>query len=145
VPPEHRGTYLGLAHPAVVAHLQRTGVTAVELLPVAAIADEPPLLERGRHNYWGYATLGFLAPEARYATAPGREIEEFTAMVSALHAAGIEVIVDFVPNHTAEGGVGGTTLCYRGLDAPAYYSLGGAGTTPTSPAPATRSTPGRRR
>ncbi|WP_308257691.1 glycogen debranching protein GlgX [Pseudonocardia lacus] len=127
VPPEHRGTYLGLAHPAVIAHLQRTGVTAVELLPVAAIAEEPPLLERGRRNYWGYATLGFLAPEPDYATAPGREIEEFTAMVSALHAAGIEVIVDFVPNHTAEGGVGGTTLCYRGLDAPAYYSLGGAG------------------
>jgi len=123
VPPEHRGTYLGLAHPAVIEHLRRLGVTAVELLPVAAIADEPPLLERGRRNYWGYATLGFLAPTARYASQEGEEIAEFRAMVEALHAAGIEVILDIVPNHTAEGGIGGTTLCYRGLDAPAYYSL----------------------
>ncbi|MHA6617087.1 glycogen debranching protein GlgX [Pseudonocardia sp. DLS-67] len=123
VPPEHRGTYLGLAHPAVIEHLCRLGVTAVELMPVAAIADEPPLLERGRANYWGYATLGFLAPHAGYASRPGAEIEEFRAMVAALHAAGIEVILDLVPNHTAEGGVGGTTLSYRGLDAPAYYAL----------------------
>jgi len=123
VPPEHRGTYLGLAHPAVIEHLCRLGITAVELLPVAAVADEPPLLERGRSNYWGYATLGFLAPNARYASRPGAEVEEFRAMVAALHAAGIEVILDIVPNHTAEGGVGGTTLSYRGLDAPAYYSL----------------------
>jgi isoamylase len=128
VPPEHRGTYLGLAHPAVIEHLCRLGVTAVELLPVAASADEPPLLERGRPNYWGYATLGFLAPNARYASRPGAEIEEFRTMVAALHAAGIEVILDIVPNHTAEGGVGGTTLSYRGLDAPAYYSLRTDGT-----------------
>jgi isoamylase len=127
VPPEQRGTYLGLAHPAVVAHLRRMGVTAVELLPVMAIADEPPLLERGRANYWGYATLGFLAPHAGYASVPGAEVEEFRTMVGALHTAGIEVILDVVPNHTAEGGVGGTTLSYRGLDAPAYYSLGGNG------------------
>ncbi|MFC5238175.1 glycogen debranching protein GlgX [Pseudonocardia zijingensis] len=127
VPAEHRGTYLGLAHPAVIEHLRRLGVTAVELLPVAAIADEPPLLERGRTNYWGYATLGFLAPHAGYASAPGAEVEEFRTMVAALHAAGIEVILDIVPNHTAEGGVAGTTLSYRGLDAPAYYSLRGDG------------------
>ncbi|MBW0114720.1 glycogen debranching protein GlgX [Pseudonocardia abyssalis] len=127
VPPEHRGTYLGLAHPAVIAHLTRIGVTAVELLPVTSIADEPPLLERGLPNYWGYATLGFLAPHAGYASVPGAEVEEFATMVGALHAAGIEVILDIVPNHTAEGGVGGTTLSYRGLDAPAYYSLGGNG------------------
>jgi isoamylase len=127
VPPEHRGTYLGLAHPAVIAHLCRLGVTAVELLPVASIADEPPLLQRSRTNYWGYATLGFLAPHAGYASLPGAEVEEFRTMVAALHAAGIEVILDFVPNHTAEGGIGGTTLSYRGLDAPAYYSLGGNG------------------
>ncbi|MFD1532147.1 glycogen debranching protein GlgX [Pseudonocardia aurantiaca] len=127
VPPLHRGTYLGLAHPAVVQHLCRLGVTAVELMPVCAIADEPPLVEGGRTNYWGYATLGFLAPHAGYASVPGAEVEEFRTMVAALHAAGIEVILDFVPNHTAEGGVGGTTLSYRGLDAPAYYSLGGNG------------------
>ncbi|GAA2571042.1 glycogen debranching protein GlgX [Pseudonocardia hydrocarbonoxydans] len=127
VPPEHRGTYLGLAHPAVTGHLRRIGVTAVELLPVTSIADEPPLLERGMPNYWGYATLGFLAPHAGYASVPGAEVAEFAVMVEALHAAGIEVILDIVPNHTAEGGVGGTTLSYRGLDAPAYYSLGGNG------------------
>ncbi|MGQ0573112.1 MAG: glycogen debranching protein GlgX [Pseudonocardia sp.] len=127
VPPELRGTYLGLAHPAVVEHLRRIGVTAVELLPVAATADEPPLVERGLPNYWGYSTLAFLAPNGRYASAPGAEVEEFREMVATLHAAGIEVILDVVPNHTAEGGVAGTTLCYRGLDAPAYYSLGGGG------------------
>ncbi|MGE0298102.1 MAG: glycogen debranching protein GlgX [Pseudonocardia sp.] len=127
VPPAQRGTYLGLAHPAVVEHLSRIGVTAVELLPVAAGATEPPLLERGRVNYWGYSTLGFLAPDARFASVPGAEVAEFRAMVEALHVAGIEVILDVVPNHTAEGGVAGTTLCYRGLDAPAYYSLGGGG------------------
>ncbi|MHA6796089.1 glycogen debranching protein GlgX [Pseudonocardia bannensis] len=127
VPPQHRGTYLGLAHPAVIEHLRRIGVTAVELLPVASIADEPSLLERGATNYWGYSTLGFLAPHAGYASVPGAELTEFRTMVDALHAAGIEVILDMVPNHTAEGGVGGTTLSYRGLDARSYYSLGGSG------------------
>ncbi|MDN5748132.1 MAG: glycogen debranching protein GlgX, partial [Pseudonocardia sp.] len=127
VPMQQRGTYLGLAHPAVLAHLTRIGVTAVELLPVNSIADEPSLVERGLCNYWGYATLGFLAPHAGYASVPGAEVEEFATMVAALHAAGIEVILDIVPNHTAEGGVAGTTLSYRGLDAPAYYSLGGNG------------------
>ncbi|WP_084796203.1 glycogen debranching protein GlgX [Pseudonocardia asaccharolytica] len=123
VPPQQRGSYLGLAHPAVIAHLQRIGVTSVELLPVAAIVDEPPLLDRGAPNYWGYSTLGFMAPHAGYASVPGAELTEFAAMVEALHAAGIEVILDMVPNHTCEGGVAGTTLCYRGLDARAYYSL----------------------
>ncbi|TCK20785.1 glycogen debranching protein GlgX [Pseudonocardia endophytica] len=127
VPPQDRGTYRGLAHPAVVEHLARIGVTAVELLPVTAIADEPPLLERGAVNYWGYSTLGFLAPHAGYASVPGQECTEFRSMVDTLHAAGIEVILDIVPNHTCEGGVGGTTLSFRGLDAPAYYSLGGNG------------------
>jgi len=127
VPPEQRGTYLGLAHPAVIAHLKRIGTTAVELLPVASIADEPPLLERGAPNYWGYSTLGFMAPHAGYASVPGAEVTEFVTMVDALHAAGIEVILDMVPNHTCEGGVGGSTLSYRGLDARAYYSLGGNG------------------
>lgn len=127
VPPEHRGTYLGLAHPAVIAHLKRIGTTAVELLPVASIAAEPSLLERAAPNYWGYSTLGFMAPHAGYASVPGAEVAEFAAMVDALHAAGIEVILDMVPNHTCEGGVGGTTLSYRGLDARSYYSLGGNG------------------
>jgi glycogen operon protein len=116
-----------MAHPAVIEHLKRLGVTSVELLPVTSIADEPPLLARGVTNYWGYATLGFLAPHAGYASVQGAEMTEFRTMVAALHAAGIEVILDIVPNHTAEGGVGGTTLSYRGLDAPAYYSLGGNG------------------
>ena len=125
VPPEQRGTYLGLAHPAVVAHLRRIGVTAVELLPVTATLDEPPLLDRGVTNFWGYSTLGFFAPNPGYSSVPGAEVEEFRAMVDALHAAGIEVLLDVVPNHTCEGGVDGTTISFRGLDAPAYYSLRG--------------------
>jgi isoamylase len=125
VPLEQRGTYLGLAHPAVVAHLHRIGATAVELLPVTAIADEPALVERDRPNFWGYSTLGFFAPHPGYASVPGAEVEEFRAMVDALHAAGIEVLLDVVPNHTCEGGVDGTTVSFRGLDAPAYYCLRG--------------------
>jgi len=121
VPPEHRGSYLGLAHPAVTEHLVRLGVTTVELLPVQTIGDEPALLHRGRHNYWGYSTLGFLAPHARYAAVPGNEIAEFRTMVDALHAAGIEVVLDVVYNHTCEGNVTGPTLSFRGLDGPAYY------------------------
>jgi glycogen operon protein len=123
VPANQRGTYLGLTHPAVLDHLVRLGVTAVELLPVHTFVDEPPLLRTGRRNYWGYASLGFLAPHEAYATEPGREVAEFATMVAALHAAGIEVILDVVFNHTGEGGVAGPTLSYRGLDAPAYYVL----------------------
>ncbi|HWE92202.1 MAG TPA: glycogen debranching protein GlgX [Pseudonocardiaceae bacterium] len=121
VPRRLRGTYLGLAHSAVIEYLHGLGVTAVELMPVMAFADEPWLTSMGRHNYWGYSPLGFLAPHAGYATRPGREVEEFRAMVAALHAAGIEVIVDVVFNHTCEGGGDGPTLCYRGLDSAAYY------------------------
>ncbi len=123
VPAHQRGTYLGLTHPSVIDHLVRLGVTAVELMPVHSFVDEPPLLRTGRHNYWGYATLGFLAPHEGYASEPGREIAEFRTMVAALHAAGIEVILDVVFNHTGEGGVAGPTLSMRGLDAPAYYVL----------------------
>jgi glycogen operon protein len=123
VPAAQRGTYLGLAHPAVIRHLQRIGVTAVELLPVTAFADEPALLRRHRRNYWGYSPLAFHAPHPGYASVPGAEVAEFRAMVAALHRAGIEVILDLVPNHTCEGAVDGTTLSYRGLDAPAYYLL----------------------
>jgi glycogen operon protein len=121
IPAAVRGTYLGLAHPAAVEHLVRLGVTTVELLPVHSFADEPGLIRTGRHNYWGYSPLGYLAPHAGYASEPGREIEEFRTMVAALHAAGIEVIVDVVFNHTCEGGLTGPTLSMRGLDAPAYY------------------------
>jgi glycogen operon protein len=121
IPAAVRGTYLGLAHPAAVEHLVRLGVTTVELLPVHSFADEPALIRTGRHNYWGYSPLGYFAPHAGYASEPGREIEEFRTMVAALHAAGIEVILDVVFNHTCEGGLSGPTLSFRGLDAPAYY------------------------
>jgi glycogen operon protein len=124
IPAQMRGTYLGLAHPAAIEHLVRLGVTAVELLPVHSFADEPSLIRAGKHNYWGYSPLGYLAPHAGYASEPGREIEEFRTMVAALHAFGIEVIVDVVFNHTCEGGPGGPTLSFRGLDASAYYLHG---------------------
>jgi glycogen operon protein len=121
VPEALRGTYLGLAHPSVIEHLIRLGVTAVELLPVQTFSDEPSLVRDGRHNYWGYSPLGFFAPHAGYASEPGREVEEFRTMVAALHAANIEVIVDVVYNHTCEGGPDGPTLSFRGYEAPAYY------------------------
>jgi isoamylase len=121
LPASLRGTYLGMAHPVVIEHLLRLGVTTVELLPVQAFCDEPALLRRGRHNYWGYSPLGYFAPHSGYASEPGREIEEFRTMVAALHAANIEVLVDVVYNHTCEGGPDGPTLSFRGLDAPAYY------------------------
>ncbi len=132
VPPEHRGTYLGLAHPAVTSYLTSLGVTTVELLPVCAFCPEPALLRAGLPNYWGYAPLALLAVHPGYAAVPGAEVAEFRTMVAALHAAGIEVIVDVVANHTCEGDVGGPTLAYRGLDAPAYYlehDLTGCGNT----------------
>ncbi|WP_158843339.1 glycogen debranching protein GlgX [Saccharothrix deserti] len=129
VPEHQRGTYLGLAHPAVVEHLVRLGVTSVELLPVHAFTDEPSLIRAGRHNYWGYSPLSYFAPHPGYASEPGHEVEEFRTMVSALHAVGIEVIIDVVFNHTCEGGPEGPTLCYRGFDAPGYYlHIEGGGT-----------------
>ncbi len=124
VPAELRGTYGGVAHPAVVEHLRHLGVTTLELLPVFANAPEPSLMSRGRRNHWGYSTLAYLAPEPRYAAVAGEEIAEFRAMVDALHAAGLEVVLDVVFNHTCEGGVGGPSLSWRGLDAPSWYQLG---------------------
>jgi isoamylase len=121
VPPEHRGTYLGLAHPAVISYLTGLGVTAVELLPVSAFCPEPALLRTGLSNYWGYSPLALLAVHPGYAAVPGAEVAEFRTMVAALHADGIEVIVDVVANHTCEGDLDGPILTYRGLDAPAYY------------------------
>jgi glycogen operon protein len=123
VPEQLRGTYLGLAHPAVVDHLLRLGVTTVELLPVTQFVSEAHLLRRGMRNAWGYNTLGHLAPHEGYATAPGRQVEEFRALVDALHAAGLEVWLDVVLNHTAEGGAGGPTLCWRGFDEAGSYRM----------------------
>ncbi|OBA74195.1 glycogen debranching enzyme GlgX [Mycobacterium sp. 1554424.7] len=128
IPQELRGTYAGLAHEAALQHLIDLGVTAVELLPVHRSVPEQFLVDRGLTNYWGYNTIGFFAPHPNYSAAAragqsGGEVEEFHAMVDALHGAGLEVILDVVFNHTAEGGAGGPTLCFRGLDNPAYYRL----------------------
>jgi isoamylase len=121
VPPELRGTYAGIATAPVIDHLLRMGVTAVELMPVHTFVDDRHLLERGRRNYWGYNTIGFFAPDMRY-SATGR-ISEFKTMVKTLHSAGIEVILDVVYNHTAEGNQMGPTLSFRGVDNASYYRL----------------------
>jgi isoamylase len=125
VPPSQRGTYAGLAHPSVTGHLRRIGVTAIELMPVHQFVAEEALAERGLTNYWGYNTIGFLAPHNRYASSGqrGEQVGEFKAMVKALHDAGIEVILDVVYNHTAEGDHMGPTLSFRGIDNAAYYRL----------------------
>ncbi|HET7095466.1 MAG TPA: glycogen debranching protein GlgX, partial [Thermomicrobiales bacterium] len=125
MPPELRGSYLGLAQPATIEHLRRLGVTAVELLPVHEFVSEAFLIGHGLTNYWGYNTLGFFAPDARYASLrPGADpVREFKAMVKALHAAGLEVILDVVYNHTAEGNHLGPTLSFKGIDNLTYYRL----------------------
>ncbi len=123
VAPELRGTYLGLASPPILAHLRRLGVTSVELMPIHEHVDEWSIVARGKTNYWGYSTLGFFAPDQRFATRPGRQVREFKEMVKALHRAGIEVVLDVVYNHTCEGDELGPTLSLRGLDNPAYYRL----------------------
>ena len=128
VPEPLRGTYAGLAHEAVTGHLTKLGVTAVELLPVHQHVPEEFLLQRGLTNYWGYNTIGYFAPHHAYSAAvragqPGGQLGEFKDMVRTLHQAGLEVILDVVFNHTCEGGPGGPTLCFRGLDNPAYYRL----------------------
>jgi glycogen operon protein len=121
IPSHLRGSYLGLGHPAMIEHLTSLGVTTVELLPVHAHADEPMLAAAGRHNYWGYSTLSYFAVHPAYASTPGAELTEFAQMVDALHAAGLEVVLDVVYNHTCEGGPGRpVTLSWRGL-AGAYY------------------------
>ncbi|QNE74826.1 glycogen debranching protein GlgX [Streptomyces finlayi] len=125
IPPELRGTYAGLAHPAAVGHLKRLGVTAVELLPVHQFAHEDHLLSRGLHNYWGYNSIGYFAPHADYSASgtAGQQVGEFKRMVHALHDAGIEVILDVVYNHTAEAGELGPMLSLRGIDNRGYYRL----------------------
>jgi glycogen operon protein len=121
VPKELRGTYRGLAAPAMIEHLHKLGVTAIELLPIHSYLDERHLLEHGRRNYWGYNSLSFFAPEQRYAADNVRNA--FRSTVAELHSAGIEVILDVVYNHTCEGNHLGPTLCYKGIDNAAYYWL----------------------
>jgi isoamylase len=125
VPEAERGTYLGMSHPAVIEHLRGLGVTAVELMPVHQFVTDAFLAERGLANYWGYNTIGFFAPHNAYAFSGsrGEQVQEFKSMVRALHQAGIEVILDVVYNHTAEGNHLGPTLSFRGIDNAAYYRL----------------------
>jgi isoamylase len=125
IPPAQRGTYAGMAHPAALEYLTRLGVTAVELLPVHQFVHDAHLVQRGLRNYWGYNSIGFLAPHNEYAAAGhrGEQVAEFKAMVRALHQAGIEVILDVVYNHTAEGNHLGPVLSLKGIDNAAYYRL----------------------
>src|SRR6266496_3660938 len=125
IPEQLRGTYAGLGHPAAVEYLRSLGITAVELMPIHQFVSEPAAQQRGMRNYWGYNSLGYFAPHAGYALAsdPGEVVREFKAMVRSLHAAGIEVILDVVYNHTCEGGPGGPILSFRGIDNRAYYRL----------------------
>ncbi|MBO1757766.1 glycogen debranching protein GlgX [Dermacoccus nishinomiyaensis] len=125
VPEEIRGTYAAIGHPAIVQHLVDLGVTAIELMPVHQFVQDTTLVEKGLTNYWGYNTIGFLAPHNAYSASGerGQQVTEFKAMVKALHEAGIEVILDVVYNHTAEGNENGPTLSFRGLDNENYYRL----------------------
>ena len=127
LPAEVRGTYSGLAHPYSIEYLKRLGVTSVELMPVHQFIHDGHLLDRGLRNYWGYNTLSFFAPHNDYASrdTPSSAVAEFKQMVKSLHRAGIEVILDVVYNHTAEGDHRGPTLSLRGIDNPAYYRLSG--------------------
>jgi len=125
VPEELRGTYSGMSHPAVIQHLVDLGVTAVELMPVHQFVNDPHLQEKGLSNYWGYNSIGFFAPHNGYAAfgTRGEQVQEFKILVKALHEAGIEVILDVVYNHTAEGNHLGPTLSFRGIDNASYYRL----------------------
>ncbi len=125
VPEDQRGTYSGVAHPAVIEHLKKLGVTAIELMPVHQFVQDNTLLDKGLSNYWGYNTIGFFAPHNGYGATGdlGQQVQEFKAMVRALHRADIEVILDVVYNHTAEGNHLGPTLSFRGIDNAAYYRL----------------------
>jgi isoamylase len=125
IPDDVRGTYSGLAHPAMIAHLKNLGVTAIELMPVHQFVNDSTLVDKGLSNYWGYNTIGFFAPHNGYASfgTRGEQVYEFKTMVRTLHRAGIEVILDVVYNHTAEGNHLGPTLSFRGADNRAYYRL----------------------
>jgi isoamylase len=125
VPPELRGTYAGMASDPIIRHLVELGISAVELLPVHHFVSEHPLVDRGLSNYWGYSSIAYLAPHARYSSAGdrGEQVNEFKQMVKTLHRAGIEVILDVVYNHTGEGNQLGPTLCFRGIDNHTYYRI----------------------
>ena len=125
IPDAMRGTYSAIAHPAIIDHLKALGVTAIELMPVHHFANDSTLIDKGLSNYWGYNTIGFFAPDAKYSSSstPGGQVQEFKAMVRTLHEAGIEVILDVVYNHTAEGNHLGPTVSMRGIDNAAYYRL----------------------
>src|SRR3954462_13905001 len=125
IPEDRRGTYAGLASDAVIQHLLDLNVTAIELLPVHYHLDDRHLVERGLSNYWGYNTLNYFAPHVAYASkaSPRKSVQEFKMMVRSLHAAGIEVILDVVYNHTCEGNQLGPTLSWRGIDNASYYRL----------------------
>ena len=125
IPEELRGTYAGVSHPVMIEHLRKLGVTAVELMPVHQFVQDHALQQRGLSNYWGYNTIGFLAPHNAYAATghTGSQVQEFKALVRDLHKVGIEVILDVVYNHTAEGDHRGPTLSMRGIDNPSYYRL----------------------
>ena len=125
IPDEVRGSYAAIGHPAMVEHLTGLGVTAIELMPVHQFVQDTHLQEKGLNNYWGYNTIGFFAPHNGYSSTGtrGQQVGEFKGMVKALHEAGIEVILDVVYNHTAEGNERGPTLCFRGIDNASYYRL----------------------
>jgi glycogen operon protein len=125
VPEELRGTYAGFAHPAAIEYLKNLGVTAVELLPIHQFVQDAHLAEKGLRNYWGYNSIGFFAPHNEYAASgdAGQQVDEFKNLVKALHAAGLEVILDVVYNHTAEGNDKGPTYSFKGIDNPSYYRL----------------------
>jgi isoamylase len=125
IPPELRGTYLGISSPPAIAHFQRLGITAVELMPVHQFVHDKMLVERGLRNYWGYNSIGYFAPHNEYAAFGqlGQQVQEFKEMVKTLHGAGIEVILDVVYNHTAEGNHMGPVLSFKGIDNAAYYRL----------------------
>ena len=125
VPPDIRGTYAGLAYPSVIEYLKKLGVTAIELMPIHQFVNDSFLQEKGLSNYWGYNTIGFFAPHNAYSSSGqrGEQVNEFKSMVKAYHRAGMEVILDVVYNHTAEGNNLGPTLSFRGIDNGAYYRL----------------------
>jgi glycogen operon protein len=123
VPPEFRGRYAGLASDPMIRYFTELGITAVELLPVHGFVDDKHLLDNGKRNYWGYNSIGFFAPDPRYAADPAKSLQEFKEMVARFHDAGLEVIIDVVYNHTAEGNELGPTLSFKGIDNASYYRL----------------------